>query len=54
MQVKDTGGKTCDQDVSRFVVGSSSQVVKDPFLVEEVSMRAEAKLLYNKNISHKC
>lgn len=41
MQVKDSRGKTCDQDVSRLVVGSGCQVVKIPLLVEEVSAKVE-------------
>lgn len=43
MQVEDPRCETCDQDVSRLVVGGGCQVVKIPLLVEEVSTRAEAK-----------
>lgn len=43
VQVEDSRGKTCDQDVRRLVVGSSCQVVKIPLLIEEVSTRAEAR-----------
>lgn len=50
VQVEDSRGETCDQDVSRLVEGGSCQVVKIPLLVEEVSTRAEAtvnkELLY--------
>lgn len=37
MQVEYPRGEACDQDVVRFVVRSSSQVVKIPFFVEKVS-----------------
>lgn len=37
MQVEDSRGKTCDQDVRWFVECSSGQVVKVPVFVEKVS-----------------
>lgn len=37
VQVEYPRGEACDQDVVRFVVRSSSQVVKIPFFVEKVS-----------------
>lgn len=49
MQVEDTRGKTGDQNVSGLVVNGCSQVIKVPFLVEEVSTRAYAQMLYIKN-----
>lgn len=38
MQVEDTGGKTCDQDVCLLMIGSSCQIVKIPLFVEVVSV----------------
>lgn len=39
VQVEDPRGEACDQDVRRFVEGSSAQVVKVSIFVEKVSER---------------
>lgn len=44
MQVEYPRGEACDQDVVRFVVRSSSQVVKIPFFVEKVSEHGNKRL----------
>lgn len=44
MQVEYPRGEACDQDVVRFVVRSSSQVIKIPFFVEKVSERGNKRL----------
>lgn len=41
VQVEDSGGEACDQQVSGFVEGSSCQAVKISLFIEKVSETAE-------------
>lgn len=43
VQVEDSGGEACDQQVSGFVEGSSCQAVKISLFIEKVSETAETR-----------